>query len=99
MLERVIFSGAGGQGLMFIGKLFARLMMERVPYLTLIPSYGAEVRGGGAAHVMTGEAPETINDFGKEGVSCRTESLERAGARFTYELPALAHAVLELEIA
>ena len=60
---------------------------------------GAEVRGGGAAHVMTGEAPETISDFGKEGVSCRTESLEKAGARFTYELPALAHAVLELEIA
>jgi len=46
MHERILFSGAGGQGLMFIGKLFAHLMMDKVPFLTLIPSYGAEVRGG-----------------------------------------------------
>jgi 2-oxoglutarate ferredoxin oxidoreductase subunit gamma len=46
MRERVIFSGAGGQGLLFIGKLFARMMMDKVPFLTFFPSYGAEVRGG-----------------------------------------------------
>jgi len=44
--EKVIFSGAGGQGLMFIGKLFAQLVVEKFPHITFIPSYGAEVRGG-----------------------------------------------------
>jgi 2-oxoglutarate ferredoxin oxidoreductase subunit gamma len=48
MLERVIFSGSGGQGLMFIGKMFARMMMDKVEHLTFFPSYGSEVRGGTA---------------------------------------------------
>ncbi|KKL53731.1 hypothetical protein LCGC14_2272490, partial [marine sediment metagenome] len=42
----VIFSGAGGQGLMFIGKLLATLAMDEYPHITFMPSYGAEVRGG-----------------------------------------------------
>lgn len=45
-LERVIFSGYGGQGLMFIGKLFANMMLNKVAHVTFFPSYGAEVRGG-----------------------------------------------------
>ena len=48
MLERVIFSGSGGQGLMFIGKMFAGMMMDKVKHLTFFPSYGSEVRGGTA---------------------------------------------------
>ena len=48
MLERVIFSGTGGQGLMFIGKLFAKMMLGHVEHLTFFPSYGSEVRGGTA---------------------------------------------------
>ena len=44
--ERIIFSGAGGQGLMFIGKLFARTALDIFPHITFIPSYGAEMRGG-----------------------------------------------------
>lgn len=44
--HRAIFSGSGGQGLMFIGKLLANLAMDEVPYVTFLPSYGAEVRGG-----------------------------------------------------
>ena len=47
-LERVIFSGSGGQGLMFVGKLFARVMVDRVDNVTFFPSYGSEVRGGTA---------------------------------------------------
>ncbi len=55
--ERVIFSGTGGQGLMFIGKLFAQTAMEFYPHVTFMPSYGAEVRGG-TSHcrvVLSGE--------------------------------------------
>ena len=48
MLERIIFSGAGGQGLMFIGKVFAKVMVNKVDNITFFPSYGSEVRGGTA---------------------------------------------------
>ena len=44
--HRVIFSGSGGQGLMFIGKLLANLAVDDYPHVTFLPSYGAEVRGG-----------------------------------------------------
>jgi len=53
---------------------------------------------GGAAHVVTGERPDTVNDFGKERVTCRTQPLKATGARFTYRMPPLTHAVLELEL-
>ncbi len=45
-VERAIFSGSGGQGLMFIGKLFAQMAVDAFPHITFMPSYGAEVRGG-----------------------------------------------------
>jgi alpha-N-arabinofuranosidase len=57
------------------------------------------VRSAGRAHVVTGEAPEVVNDFGTERVGCRTEDLDGLGSRFSYTLPASAHAVLELDIA
>ena len=51
--ERVIFSGAGGQGLMLIGKLFAGQAVNKFPHVTFIPSYGAEVRGGTSNCLIT----------------------------------------------
>jgi len=48
MLERAIMAGFGGQGLMFMGKLTAKTMMDEGLYVTYFPSYGAEVRGGTA---------------------------------------------------
>ena len=44
--HQIIISGSGGQGLMFIGKMLAKLAMDVYPHVTFIPSYGAEVRGG-----------------------------------------------------
>lgn len=44
--ERIVFSGSGGQGLLFIGKLLANMLLGRFPHLTFFPCYGAEVRGG-----------------------------------------------------
>ena len=46
MKFQIIFSGTGGQGMMFIGKLLANLAMDKFPHVTFFPSYGAEVRGG-----------------------------------------------------
>ena len=48
MLERTIMAGFGGQGLMFMGKLVAKMMMDEGYSVTYFPSYGAEVRGGTA---------------------------------------------------
>jgi len=53
MLEQAIMAGFGGQGLMFMGKLVAKTMMDEGLYVTYFPSYGAEVRGGTAhCHVI-----------------------------------------------
>ena len=53
MLERAIMAGFGGQGLMFMGKLTAKMMMDEGLCVTYFPSYGAEVRGGTAhCHVV-----------------------------------------------
>jgi len=53
MLERAILAGFGGQGLMFMGKLVAKMMMDEGLYVTYYPSYGPEVRGGTAnCHVV-----------------------------------------------
>ena len=48
MLERVIFAGFGGQGVLTIGKMVAELGMDAFPQVTYFPSYGTEVRGGTA---------------------------------------------------
>jgi 2-oxoglutarate ferredoxin oxidoreductase subunit gamma len=48
MREEIIFAGFGGQGIMFMGKAIAYAAMNEGKYVTWIPSYGAEVRGGTA---------------------------------------------------
>jgi len=48
MEQRMIFAGAGGQGLMMLGKLVAYAAMNEGRSVTWFPSYGAEVRGGTA---------------------------------------------------
>ncbi len=46
MLEHIIIAGAGGQGVILLGKLIARAALAKIPYITFFPAYGAEVRGG-----------------------------------------------------
>ena len=48
MTEKIIMAGAGGQGMMALGKLLARAMAEEGREVTFFPSYGSEVRGGTA---------------------------------------------------
>jgi 2-oxoglutarate ferredoxin oxidoreductase subunit gamma len=58
MIERVIMAGAGGQGMMLLGKVVAWIMMEEGGEVTYFPSYGAEVRGGSAhCHVVFSDEP------------------------------------------
>jgi len=49
--ERIIIAGAGGQGIMLLGKVLAEAAMRENKFVTWLPAYGAEVRGG-TAHCM-----------------------------------------------
>lgn len=51
MREDIIFSGFGGQGIMLMGKALSYAAMSKGKFVTWMPSYGAEVRGG-TAHSM-----------------------------------------------
>ncbi|NWF67516.1 MAG: 2-oxoacid:acceptor oxidoreductase family protein [Chloroflexi bacterium] len=48
MQEEFLFSGFGGQGVMFVGQLLAYAGMAEGLHVTWIPSYGPEMRGGTA---------------------------------------------------
>lgn len=48
MTERIICAGFGGQGIMAMGKILAMSAMREGKFVTWLPSYGAEVRGGTA---------------------------------------------------
>ena len=48
MQEEIIISGFGGQGTLFSGQLLAYAAMDSGHYVTWIPSYGPEMRGGKA---------------------------------------------------
>lgn len=47
-MEQIIISGFGGQGALFVGKLLAYAGMTAGKYVSWIPSYGPEMRGGTA---------------------------------------------------
>ncbi|MCK5154545.1 MAG: 2-oxoacid:acceptor oxidoreductase family protein [Spirochaetales bacterium] len=48
MHERIIIAGFGGQGVIMAGKLLCIAAMNEKKYVSHIPSYGAEMRGGTA---------------------------------------------------
>ena len=51
MIERIITAGSGGQGVMLLGKVLAEAAMRKGRFVTWLPAYGPEVRGG-TAHCM-----------------------------------------------
>ncbi len=51
MTEKIIIAGSGGQGIMLLGKVMAEAAMYEGKFVTWLPAYGAEVRGG-TAHCM-----------------------------------------------
>ena len=48
MQTEIIIAGFGGQGVLFAGLLLAEAAMNEGKYVTWIPSYGPEMRGGTA---------------------------------------------------
>lgn len=59
MREEIIFAGFGGQGIMLMGKTLSYAAMNEGKFVTWMPSYGAEVRGG-TAHSMVIISDEMI---------------------------------------
>ena len=58
MQEEFLFSGFGGQGVMFVGQLLAYAAMDEGLEVTWIPSYGPEMRGGTAhCYVVISDKP------------------------------------------
>ena len=48
MTKKTVFSGFGGQGVLMMGYVLAVSAMNDDKYVTYLPTYGAEVRGGTA---------------------------------------------------
>ncbi|MFV0499278.1 MAG: 2-oxoacid:acceptor oxidoreductase family protein [Bacilli bacterium] len=48
MIEKVICSGFGGQGVLSLGQILSLVNMHNDKHVTWIPAYGAEMRGGTA---------------------------------------------------
>lgn len=48
MLEQNLFAGFGGQGMLLIGQFLAQAGMMEDKYVSWLPSYGPEMRGGTA---------------------------------------------------
>ena len=70
MTEYIIFAGFGGQGIIFMGKLFAQAAMDYGRFVTWMPSYGAEVRGGTAHSMVVVSDSEIASPVVKEPSIC-----------------------------
>jgi 2-oxoglutarate ferredoxin oxidoreductase subunit gamma len=58
MEKGVVISGFGGQGVMLAGELLAEAGKEEGKFVTFLPSYGPEMRGGTAnCHVIVSDTP------------------------------------------
>ncbi len=52
-VKRIIIAGSGGQGIIFAGKTLSTAALLEGKYVSMIPCYGAEMRGGTAYCIVT----------------------------------------------
>jgi len=69
MHETILFSGFGGQGVMFVGQLLAYAGLDAGLNVTWIPSYGPEMRGG-TAHCTVTLSDQPIGSASTPHPSC-----------------------------
>ncbi|MDY6837493.1 MAG: 2-oxoacid:acceptor oxidoreductase family protein [Thermodesulfobacteriota bacterium] len=83
-MNRTIFSGFGGQGVLMMGYVLASAGMHEDKHVTYLPSYGAEVRGGTANCTITvSDEPiaSPVASFPNFAVLMNTPSLVRFEGR------------------
>jgi 2-oxoglutarate ferredoxin oxidoreductase subunit gamma len=66
MLIKTVFSGFGGQGVLSMGQTLAKAAMLEDKFVTYLPSYGAEVRGGTANCTVTISDEEIASPIASE---------------------------------
>jgi 2-oxoglutarate ferredoxin oxidoreductase subunit gamma len=66
MQVKTIFSGFGGQGVLSMGQTIAKAAMMEGKYVTYMPSYGTEVRGGTANCTVTVSDEEIASPIASE---------------------------------
>ena len=80
MLERIIISGFGGQGVMLMGRLLAYAGMIEGKKVAWMPSYGPEMRGGTAnctVLISTEEIGSPIVSHPKALIAMNQPSLDK----------------------
>lgn len=92
MLIKTIFAGFGGQGVLSMGLNLAQAAMLEGKYVTYLPSYGAEVRGGTANCTVAisdeeiaspvASAPEYVVALNKPSVVRFQHQIEAGGVFF-----------------
>ena len=70
MQEQIIFAGFGGQGIMLMGKVLSYAAMKQGRFVTWMPSYGAEVRGGTAHSMVIISDSQIASPIVKEPTIC-----------------------------
>ncbi|MFC1623729.1 2-oxoacid:acceptor oxidoreductase family protein [Candidatus Omnitrophota bacterium] len=70
MREDIIFAGFGGQGIMLMGKALSYAAMNEGKFVTWMPSYGAEVRGGTAHSMVVISSSSIASPIVKEPSAC-----------------------------
>ncbi len=86
MTEKIIISGAGGQGVMLLGKVLAEAAMREKKSVTWLPAYGAEVRGGTAycmVIISDTEIGSPFIDIADTLIIMNSPSLERFKSRIS----------------
>jgi len=69
-VEKIIFAGHGGQGILFMGRVLAYAAMLDGKHTTWMPYYGAEVRGGPAYSMVVVSDREIASPFVENPTSC-----------------------------
>ncbi|NCO28845.1 MAG: 2-oxoacid:ferredoxin oxidoreductase subunit gamma [Caldisericum sp. CG2_30_36_11] len=80
MEKGVVISGFGGQGVMLAGELLAEAGKEEGKYVTFLPSYGPEMRGGTAnCHVIVSDTTiaSPIIGYPKAAIVLNLPSLDK----------------------
>ncbi len=107
MQHDVVFSGFGGQGVLFCGQLLAYAAMDSGLHVTWFPSYGPEMRGGTANCTLV-VSDEEIGSPLVRHPSCamafnnpsaeKYEALTAPGGLLIYNASLVSHAVARPDI-
>ncbi len=80
MIERIMISGSGGDGAVFLGKVLSWAAMAKGYHTTGLPSYGPEIRGGTSrTEVIVADGPigSPVNTTFESLIVFNDMSLER----------------------